>query len=127
VGPWPDTHMPLVLIQARQATLQVAPWQGEGAYRRASSAWSACTGLTSSPFLPTARPMPHATWHTSPPHATFPQFGLVTVLLSVLMPLWGSVSFRSLGILQRFPERLQPLIKVGMRPAVLSAARMHVV
>lgn len=44
-----------------------------------------------------------------------PQFGLATIILSFLMPVWGLVSFRRMGIIQRFPERLQPLIKMMHR------------
>ncbi|KAG2492371.1 hypothetical protein HYH03_009319 [Edaphochlamys debaryana] len=40
------------------------------------------------------------------------KFGLATLILSTLLPLWGLVSFRRLGIIQRFPERLQPVIKM---------------
>ncbi|KXZ44862.1 hypothetical protein GPECTOR_61g815 [Gonium pectorale] len=39
------------------------------------------------------------------------KFGLATLVLSILMPLWGLVSFRRMGLIQRFPERWQPLIK----------------
>lgn len=39
------------------------------------------------------------------------KFGLATLVLSILMPLWGAASFRRLGIVQRFPERWQPRIK----------------
>ncbi|PNW82466.1 hypothetical protein CHLRE_06g280100v5 [Chlamydomonas reinhardtii] len=39
------------------------------------------------------------------------KFGLATLILSVLMPLWGLVSFRRMGIIQKFPERWQPRIK----------------
>ncbi|PNH10254.1 hypothetical protein TSOC_003067 [Tetrabaena socialis] len=39
------------------------------------------------------------------------KFGLATLVLTTLMPLWGLVSFKRMGIIQRFPERLHPLIK----------------
>ena len=57
-------------------------------------------------------------------HTAHAQFGLATVLLSVLMPLWGVVSFRRLGFIQKFPERLQPVIKVSPLRAPCSSARV---
>ncbi len=45
------------------------------------------------------------------------QVGLATLVLSVVAPLGGTVSFRRLGIIQRFPDRLQPLIKTLHRQA----------
>ncbi|GLC46618.1 hypothetical protein PLESTB_001223600 [Pleodorina starrii] len=43
------------------------------------------------------------------------KFGLATLVLSILMPLWGLVSFRRMGFIQRFPERWQPRIKAAHR------------
>ncbi|GLI61584.1 hypothetical protein VaNZ11_004000 [Volvox africanus] len=43
------------------------------------------------------------------------KFGLATLILSILMPLWGLVSFRRMGIIQRFPEVWQPRIKAAHR------------
>jgi len=43
--------------------------------------------------------------------STHAQVGLATMLLSLGSPLLGLVSFRRMGIIQRFPERLQPRIK----------------
>ncbi len=49
---------------------------------------------------------------TSPPTCLCPsQFGLATLLLTLLMPLGGLISFRRMGIIQRFPEVWQPRIK----------------
>ncbi len=39
------------------------------------------------------------------------QCGLASLILSILAPLQGVISFRKLGIIQKFPERLQPSIK----------------
>lgn len=44
------------------------------------------------------------------------------------MPLWGLVAFRKMGIIQRFPERWQPAIKMLHRQASRgSLARVRVV
>lgn len=39
------------------------------------------------------------------------KFGLATLVLGILAPLGGVVSFRRFGLLQRFPDRLQMRIK----------------
>mmetsp|Transcript_30061 Transcript_30061/g.66602 ORF Transcript_30061/g.66602 Transcript_30061/m.66602 type:complete len:240 (+) Transcript_30061:50-769(+) len=43
--------------------------------------------------------------------STHAKFGLATLILSVVAPLNGVVSFRKLGIIQKFPEKWQPRLK----------------
>ena len=50
----------------------------------------------------------HGKRHFQSLHA---KFGLATFILAVIAPLGGLISFRKLGLLQRFPDKLQPRIK----------------
>ena len=45
------------------------------------------------------------------PTAAAPQLGLLTLVLTGLSPVLGAVSFRKLGIIQRFPDHWQPRLK----------------
>ncbi|CAL8469828.1 g9370 [Coccomyxa elongata] len=43
------------------------------------------------------------------------KFGLATFILGIVAPLGGLISFRRLGLLQKFPDKMQPRIKWAHR------------
>lgn len=54
----------------------------------------------------------HGKQHWKSVHA---KFGLATFILGIVAPLGGLISFRRLGLLQKFPDKLQPRIKWAHR------------
>ncbi|KAL6748955.1 cytochrome b-561-like protein [Haematococcus lacustris] len=48
-------------------------------------------------------------------HSLHAKVGLATLILSVLSPLWGLLSFKRLGVIQKFPEKWHPWIKWSHR------------